>query len=140
MKVHSIAGVAYDSNVYLLEDEDPIIVDTGTGMYADTALEEVSRFVPLKKVGRIVLTHCHLDHMGGAAAFQKATGARIMLHEAEADPIRGGDTTLSLADMFGSKLSELDIEPLKAGQKLSTGSAELEVVHLPGHSPGSIAL
>jgi len=140
MKVHYIAGVAYDSNVYLLEDEDPIIVDTGTGMYADTALEEVSRFVPLKKVGRIVLTHCHLDHMGGAAAFQKATGARIMLHEAEAGPIRGGDTTLSLADMFGSKLSELDIEPLKAGQKLSTGSAELEVVHLPGHSPGSIAL
>jgi len=140
MKVHYIAGVGYDSNVYLLEDEDPIIVDTGTGMYAESVLEEVSRFVPLKKVGRIVLTHCHLDHIGGAAAFQNATGAKVMLHETEADPIMAGDTTLSLADMFGSKLSKLDIEPLKAGQKLSTGSAELEVVHLPGHSPGSIAL
>ena len=140
MKVHYIAGVGYDSNVYLLEDEDPIVVDTGTGMYADTALEEMSKIVPLRKIGRIVLTHCHYDHIGGAAAFQKATGGKIFLHEAEAEPIRAGDMSLAISDMFGEKLRTLDIEPLKDKQKLKCGSCELQVLHTPGHSPGSIAL
>jgi glyoxylase-like metal-dependent hydrolase (beta-lactamase superfamily II) len=140
MKVHYIAGVGYDSNVYLLEDEDPIVVDTGTGTYSDATLEAISRIVPLRKVGRIVLTHCHYDHLGGAAAFQKATGGRIYLHEAEAVPIMSGDMTLAISDMFGEKPGRLDLQPLKTGQKLKSGSAEFEVLHTPGHSPGSIVL
>ena len=140
MKVHYIAGVGYDSNVYLLEDEDPVVVDTGTGMFADTTLEEMSKIVPLRKVGRIVLTHCHYDHLGGAARIQKATGGRVYLHEAEAVPIKSGDTSLVISDMFGAKVRQLDIEPLKTGQKLKLGGTELEVVHSPGHSPGSVVL
>ena len=140
MKVHYIAGLGYDSNVYLLEDEDPIVVDTGTGMYSDSTLETISRIVPLRTVGRIVLTHCHYDHLGGASAFQKATGGRIYLHEAESIPIMSGDSSLAISEMFGEKPRQLDLEPLKTGQMLKCGSAELEVLHTPGHSPGSIAL
>ena len=140
MRIHYLAGVGYDSNVYLIEDQDPMVVDTGSGMFADATLEEMSKIVPLKKVGRIVLTHCHYDHLGGAARFQKATGGRIHLHEAEAMPIMGGDDSLTISGMFGAKPRQLDIEPLKTGQKMSTGSAEFEVLHTPGHSPGSIVL
>jgi len=140
MKVHYIAGVGYESNVYLLGDEDPIIVDTGGGMYADTALEEISKIVPLKKVERIVLTHSHLDHLGGAREFQKATGARLYMHEAEALPLKAGDTTYLLRDMFGMSIGKLDIAPLKEGEKLKCGNGEFEVLHTPGHSPGSIVL
>jgi len=141
MKVHYIAGVGYDSNVYLLEDEDPIIVDTGTGMFADTALEEISKILPLKKVERIVLTHSHYDHVGGASKFQKATGGKLFLHETEAMPLKAGDVTLFHAGMFfGEKLDQLEIEPLKTGAKLRCGSSELEILHSPGHSPGSIVL
>lgn len=140
MKVHCIAGVGYDSNVYLLEDADPIVVDTGTGMYAESALEELSKIVPLRSIGRIVLTHSHIDHLGGAARFQKATGAKVLLHEEEARLLMAGDTRLTLAGMFGMRLERMEIEPLSAGQKLATGSAELEVLHTPGHSPGSIVL
>lgn len=140
MKVHYVAGVAYDSNVYLLEDEDPVLVDTGTGMYAEAALEEVSEIVPLKRIGRIVLTHSHYDHMGGARAFQEATGAKLYLHEAEAVPFMAGDTSLTVSDMFGQRLKGLEVEPLKTGQRLKLGATELQVLHMPGHSPGSIAL
>ncbi len=140
MKVHYIAGVACDSNIYLVEDEDPLVVDAGTGMYADTVLEEIARIVPLRSVGRIVLTHSHYDHMGGAAAIQRATGAKVYLHEAEQAPLRAGDHSLTVSDMFGSRPDSLDIEPLKGGQRLRTGKSEFEVVHTPGHSPGSICL
>lgn len=140
MKVHYIAGVGYDSNVYLLEDEDPIVVDTGTGMFAETTLEEMSKIVPIKRVGRIVLTHSHYDHFGGAGMIQKATGARIYLHEDEAMPLKAGDTSLMLEGMFGEKVKQVDIEPLRTGQRIKCGSSELEVLHSPGHSPGSIVL
>lgn len=140
MRVHYIAGVGYDSNVYLLEDEDPIVVDTGTGMFADTALEEISKIVPLKKIERIVFTHSHYDHIGGAAMFQKATGAKLLLHEEEAIPLEAGDTTLAISGMFGGELGQLDVTPMKSGEKLKCGSSELEVLHSPGHSPGSIVL
>jgi hydroxyacylglutathione hydrolase len=140
MKVRYIPGVGYDSNVYLLGDEDPIVVDTGTGAYADTVLEEISKLVPLKRIGRIVLTHSHYDHIGGAAEFQKATGSRIYLHEEEASLILGGDYSITLSRMFRAELGKLDIEPLKTGQRLKSGATELEVLHTPGHSPGSIVL
>lgn len=140
MKVHYMAGVGYDSNVYLLEDDDPVVVDTGTGMFADTVLEEMSRILPLRRVGRIVLTHCHYDHIGGAEKFQKATGGRIYLHEAEAGPIRAGDTSGTVSDMFGKRLRQLDLEPLRSGDRLGTGQGDWEVVHTPGHSPGSVVL
>lgn len=140
MKVHYIPGVGYDSNVYLLEDEDPIIVDTGTGAYADTVIHEISKLVPLRKIGRIVLTHSHYDHIGGASEFQKATGSRIYLHEQEAGRIMEGDYSLTMSDMSGAELKKLDIEPLRSGQKLRSGPSELEIIHTPGHSPGSIVL
>lgn len=140
MKVHYVAGVAYDSNVYLLEDEDSVLVDAGTGMYAESTLEEVSKIVPLKDIGRLVLTHSHYDHMGGAKAFQKATGARLYLHEAEATPLMAGDTSLTVSQMFGKSVKDLDVEPLKTDQAVKVGSATLRVLHTPGHSPGSIAL
>ena len=140
MKVHYIAGVAYDSNVYLLEDDDPIVVDAGTGMHIDSTLDEISRVVPLKSIGRIVLTHSHYDHIGGAEALSKATGASVYLHSAEAEPIQAGDTSLTVSRMFGKGVGELDIVALKEGEEIRCGDARLEVVHMPGHSPGSIAL
>jgi glyoxylase-like metal-dependent hydrolase (beta-lactamase superfamily II) len=140
MKVHYIAGVAYDSNVYLLEDEDPVLVDTGTGMYAEATLEEISKTMPLGKIGRIVLTHSHYDHIGGARAFQEATGAKLYLHEAEAVPLMAGDSSLTVSQMFGERVADLEVESLRSGQRLSLGSSELEVLHTPGHSPGSVSL
>ncbi len=140
MKVHYIPGVGYDSNVYLIEDEDPIVVDAGTGMFADTTLTEISKLVPLKKVERIILTHSHYDHIGGAGIFQRATGGKIYLHEEEARPILAGDTSLTASDIFGKRLGQLDIEPIKTGQTIDTGAGHFEVLHTPGHSPGSICL
>ena len=42
--------------------------------------------------------------------------------------------------MFGRRLKGLDVEPLRTGQRLKLGKTELQVLHMPGHSPGSIAL
>jgi hydroxyacylglutathione hydrolase len=88
-------------------------------------------------VTHIVHTHTHIDHVGATAPLQKATGAAASIHEADR----------FLYDMLPVQAAMLGIpEPervllegdLKDGTSLSFGAFELNVLHTPGHTPGSV--
>jgi hydroxyacylglutathione hydrolase len=88
-------------------------------------------------VSHIVHTHTHIDHVGATAALQKASGAEAAIHEADR----------FLYDMLPVQAAMLGIqEPervhlegtLKDGFCIQCGSFELNVLHTPGHTPGSI--
>lgn len=88
-------------------------------------------------VTHIVHTHTHIDHVGATAPLQKATGAAASIHEADR----------FLYDMLPVQAAMLGIpEPervvlegdLKDGTSLSFGTFELNVLHTPGHTPGSV--
>jgi len=84
----------------------------------------------------ILNTHCHFDHMGANAEIVAATGAPLALHPAELPMLqaRGG------AALFGVQVNESpmpDIE-LEPGQVLKVGTLRFQVLHTPGHSPGSV--
>jgi glyoxylase-like metal-dependent hydrolase (beta-lactamase superfamily II) len=71
----------------------------------------------------ILLTHGHRDHVGALAEIRQATGAPVGIHPAD-------------ADHFG-----LEAEfPLQDGNELMVGQGHMQVVHVPGHTPGSICL
>jgi glyoxylase-like metal-dependent hydrolase (beta-lactamase superfamily II) len=87
----------------------------------------------------IVATHAHLDHVGGVEQLQRATGAAVLMHEAD----------LPLYENLGIQAEMLGLPPpatvevdrfLKEGDTLRCGSMVLEVLHTPGHSPGSLSL
>jgi hydroxyacylglutathione hydrolase len=84
----------------------------------------------------VLNTHCHFDHMGANAEIVAATGAPLALHPAELPMLqaRGG------AVMFGvpinpSPMPDLELEH---GQTLEMGTLRFQVLHTPGHSPGSM--
>jgi hydroxyacylglutathione hydrolase len=88
-------------------------------------------------VTHIVHTHTHIDHVGATAPLQKATGAAASIHEADR----------FLYDMLPVQAAMLGIpEPervvmdgdLKDQSALSFGAFSLEVLHTPGHTPGSV--
>ncbi|OPX57327.1 MAG: hydroxyacylglutathione hydrolase [Methanomassiliicoccales archaeon PtaB.Bin134] len=130
----------FDSNIYLLTGEDPILVDVGTGMHHQDVLKWLSYTVKRNKVRRIVLTHRHYDHTGGAAGMAKELGAEVLMHADDSPAVRQGDPRQTLAYMFGVPGHPVEVTDLVDGQVLSTGSSNFQVVHTPGHTSGSISL
>ncbi len=137
--IHEILPVGLLAcNCSILGDEatgEAVVIDPGDEI---ERVEEILARHNLK-AKYIVATHAHIDHIGGIEKLQRATGAAVMMHQADLPLYRdlGG-----LAMMLGLPppgLAEVD-QFLKEGDRLVCGSLALEVLHTPGHSPGSLSL
>jgi glyoxylase-like metal-dependent hydrolase (beta-lactamase superfamily II) len=131
-----------DCCVYLLNLGDLVLIDTGAGLSVSSIIANIDNLgfksAPLTT---IVLTHCHIDHVGGAAALQQKYGARIIMHQADAVPLENGDQRMTAAYWYGVKFQPLPIDIKFSGPRhtVSVGQHELVLLHTPGHTPGSIS-
>ncbi len=130
------------ANSYLITSEPPVLVDTGyCTELAELEAALAAHGVRLRDIGLIVNTHSHTDHIGGNSAIQARSSAPIAMHEYEGRPINQGD-------WWSAGLRFLDQEAppfrvaryLQDGEVLTCGDLALEVLHVPGHSSGSVAL
>jgi hydroxyacylglutathione hydrolase len=125
-----------DSNIYLLGDT---AIDSGTG-FNFTRMYQLLKMLKmgLKDIRHVVNTHGHFDHIGGNGYFIEAD---VAIHEADADIVERGDARLSYASFFDGRLSPRRVGTrLREGDIVDAGGMELEVIHTPGHTPGSICL
>jgi glyoxylase-like metal-dependent hydrolase (beta-lactamase superfamily II) len=100
-------------------------------------------------VTRIVLTHVHPDHAGGAAEMAQRTGAPVLTHAADAEYAEAGRSPKAdksflsgriLNRVNNGKFAKFEVaSPLADGDLLEVGGG-LRVLHTPGHSPGHISL
>lgn len=86
----------------------------------------------------IVNTHCHVDHIMGNKRMKDLTGAEIVIHEKEAYSL-SHQSPYSVS-MFGGEPSPPADITVKDGDYINIGETSLQVIHTPGHSPGSISL
>jgi hydroxyacylglutathione hydrolase len=140
MTIQYLPGKGYDSNVYVITGSDPILVDTGTGRHSQALLGKIAPLVDLNMLKKIILTHRHYDHVGGAAFLSGKLKAEIFIHQEDAQAVTQADGRGTMADAFGEELEPFEVSPLKGGEVISTGEHDLKVIHTPGHSAGSICL
>lgn len=126
-------------NCYVVGDPaaaEAVVIDPG-GDADDIAASIAQRGLT---VAAIVATHAHFDHILGAARLRELTGAAVYLHPADAPLL---DWMRESGRMFlGTDVGpppEIDGRATE-GDCFDAGTVSLEVVHTPGHSPGSIAL
>ena len=91
------------------------------------------------RLTQILVTHAHIDHVGGALALKQATGAPILLHQADLPLLGMMDMQ---AGWLGVETPAIAAPDANAEDGLSIGPITLqgEVLHTPGHTPGSICL
>jgi glyoxylase-like metal-dependent hydrolase (beta-lactamase superfamily II) len=149
--VHLVAGLR-GVNAYLLLGETPTLVDTGMPGSAETILNYLEDLdVSSGDLARIVITHHHLDHVGGLAGLKQRTSARVLAHPADVPFITGEQVPPPARSAMMRLLFRLlapfmpGAEPVSVDGTLEDGDpldvlGGATVVHVPGHTPGSIAL
>jgi glyoxylase-like metal-dependent hydrolase (beta-lactamase superfamily II) len=131
-----------DCLVYALDLGETVLIDCGCGPGWPKIEEnmEGAGFDP-GRIHTLVLTHCHVDHIGAAVAVKRRSGCRIVAHELDARAIESGDPRKTAASWYDMDLPGLIVDKrvFGEGETLEFRDGSLRLIHTPGHTPGSMA-
>jgi len=137
--IHEILPVGVlQCNCSIFGDEstrEALVVDPGDEI--ESILEVVARHGLTVKA--IVITHAHIDHIGGAQKMKRATGAPVYMNAADEELRRRLDIQASWLGMATPEAADVDAD-LRDGDRLLVGASEVNVLHTPGHTQGSVCL
>src|SRR5215831_4711889 len=137
--IHEILPVGMlQCNCSVFGDEatrEGLVVDPGDDI--DRVLEIVKRHG--LRVKAIVITHAHIDHIGGAQKLKQGTGAPVYMNANDAELQKMMDVQAAWLGIQTPEAVEIDVAA-NDGDRLAIGPAEFLVLHTPGHTPGSISL
>jgi hydroxyacylglutathione hydrolase len=139
MLISSFTFNPFSENTYLLHDETGECVVIDPGCYERQEQTELTNFISEKqlKVVKLLNTHCHIDHVFGNKFVQDKYQVPFLIHEADL-------ATLQAVPVYAPSYGFPGYNPatptgfLKAGEKITFGNTELQILFTPGHAPGHV--
>ena len=133
-----------DAAIYLIDfASDLVMIDAGAGRSSTQIVRNIEMlgFNPAN-ISHLILTHCHIDHIGSAPLFQRNYGTKIVIHELDAKALESGDSIKTAANWYGTTFPPTKVDRKLSGSHeiIKFGAEELHCLHTPGHTPGSIAV
>src|SRR5918996_1532406 len=129
-------GPCYVSVWLVTTPQGHILFDSAQEPYVDHVIANITKVgINLRDIKYIILSHGHLDHVGGAARLQEATGARVVAVAEDWTMIEELDGRTSRRDPKPNRTPKRDMV-VKDGDTLRLGDQTLRFHQLPGHTPG----
>jgi len=137
--IHEILPVGpLQCNCSVIGDDasrEAIVIDPGDDVADVLAIVQKHSL----KVQQIIITHAHIDHVGGAKKLQTATGAAILLNQNDYALLKMLDVQAAWLGMTSPGKVEID-QSVGQADKIRVGSLSVDVLHTPGHTEGSVCL
>ncbi len=141
LQIKSFAFNPFSENTYIVfnDTKNAFIIDPGNFSDSETAMLEKFIHDQDLKVRNILLTHAHIDHVLGLQKAYDVYNVPVILHELEKEML---DRNPMDANRFGFffKPFEGEMEFISENEILKLDNDEFKILHVPGHSPGHIAL
>ena len=135
---------SFDASAYLLDTDGGLyLIDCGTPEGYAKCLANIRNLgYDPQQLTAIIGTHGHYDHLGAAALFKRDFGTQLWMHALDRGQVETGDpikTTAAL--LYGSTFTPCLVDRLLTdGERLNFGNMELQVLHTPGHTLGSVSI
>jgi glyoxylase-like metal-dependent hydrolase (beta-lactamase superfamily II) len=132
---------AFQENTYLLYDQTGECILVDAGCYSPEEKTAIDNFLLSNKVRltKLINTHCHVDHVLGMAYLAEKYKPEIWAHQ---DDLKLLTEARKHGIIFGFDVEQPPVATgyLEEGKDIVFGNSRLQVFHVPGHSPGSVAL
>lgn len=130
-------GEGFSSNSYLLiSGEDAVLIDCSVP--SAKVIAELEKYSATLKY--IILTHGHFDHIETLDEMREATGAKVVIHENDAEMLTDGIKNGYCTFFAGDFVAKATDKTVSDGDIITVGDTHLKVIHTPGHSKGSMCL
>lgn len=141
IRVQKFVFNPFQENSFLLFDETGECILADMGSYTVEEKKEILYFVENNRLNPVMIvnTHCHVDHLLGNSFFKNKFKVKTVAHAADGFLI---GNAVEHGNVFGLEVEAPPPadESIEDGSLISFGSSSLSVLHVPGHSPGSVAL
>jgi glyoxylase-like metal-dependent hydrolase (beta-lactamase superfamily II) len=135
---------AEDATSFVIDfNGELVMIDCGAGRSLKTILGNIERAgLDPQRISTLILTHCHIDHIGAAPELRRRFGCRLLIHDRDADPLEKGDPIRTAASWYDTDFPPTPVDCRLTGEEetLNFGGETLHCLHTPGHTPGSIAV
>jgi len=134
----------YDANVFVIDcGKELVLIDSGSGLATARIIENIDECgLFSQRISTVILTHCHIDHSGGAAQLRERFGAKLVMHHLDAEVLECADSIRSAANWYDIPLEPLRIDEHLRNKEtpLAIGNQKILCLHTPGHTPGSLSV
>lgn len=132
---------SFQENTYLLSDETNSCIIVDPGMNTSNEQIKLTEYIGQNQLKPVAMinTHCHVDHVMGCNFVKSTYNVPFIIHSDETHVLKNA---VRFGEVFGLEIKEPPVPDayLAQGDIYNFGNSSIQILHIPGHSPGSIAL
>ena len=130
----------WDAAAYLLLGTQPTLLDCGSSAGFPALVSHPRTFaVEPQRLRRVLATHGHWDHVSGMAHLQAQSSTEFAVHAGDRGAVESGDSRTAARSLYGAEFVPLTVDTeLSDGQIWQDAQWRVDVLHTPGHTPGSV--